>query len=307
MGYYSLNDYATDKYKKKLYRLSIDGGFSCPNRDGKIGYGGCVFCNGSGSGSFTGDFSNRATSYDSASRTILPIHTQIDNQKAIINPKLPKTIPVGYVAYFQSFTGTYGDIEALKKIYLPVAQRDDIDVISIATRPDCITPEVLDFLDELNKIKPLWIELGLQTIHPQTASYIRRGYDLAVYDGAVKSLLKIGLDQVITHIILGLPNETPKMMLETLQHVIETGSNGIKFQLLHVLKGTDLETDYNNGLFSVLTLDEYTSILKSCISLLPSDMVVHRITGDGDKRELVAPLWSANKKMVLNHLRKELQ
>jgi len=311
MNYTSLNDFAEKKYNKKLYRLSLDGGFTCPNRDGVLGTKGCIFCNGAGSGGFTGDLSERQHTDTNAGshaikRSILSINEQIELQKQLLTPKLPKTKAVGYIAYFQSFTGTYANVSKLRDIYLPVADRKDIDIISIATRPDCLSEDILIFLAQLNKIKPVWIELGLQTIHPETAKYIRRGYNLNVYDTAVQSLAKIGIEQIITHVILGLPGETKEMMLETVRHIVSTESNGIKFQLLHVLKNTDLASDYEKNKFSVLSLEEYTDVLKSCISLLPEDMVVHRITGDGDKRELIAPLWSANKKLVLNHLNKEL-
>ena len=285
--YYSLNDYSTDYYNKKLYRLSLDGGFSCPNRDGTIGYGGCIFCSNEGSGDFSG------------SRNI-SITKQLEDQKALIARKLPKTKPVGYIAYFQAYTGTYDNISRLKTLYYEAINDSSVDILSIATRPDCLSDDVLQLLAKLNKVKPVWIELGLQTIHPKTAQYIRRGYELKVYNQAVTNLRKIGISQIITHVILGLPSETPAMMKKTIDHVCKCGSNGIKLQLLHVLQGTDLALDYEKGGFGIMSLDEYKMLLGDICTMLPPDMVVHRFTGDGNKKTLIAPLWSGDKKNVLN-------
>lgn len=288
--YYSLNDYANNCYGKKMYRLSLDGGFTCPNRDGSKGVGGCIFCSGDGSGSFAGTGHKRAEE----------ISVQLEAQKLLIASKLPRNKKIGYIAYFQSYTGTYDNVSRLKKLYLEAAADKDVDVISIATRPDCLGEDVLGLLKELNMIKPVWIELGLQTIHTKTARYIRRGYNLKEYDRALQKLQKIGIEHVITHIILGLPGETADMMQESVSYVARSSSGGIKLQLLHVLKNTDLAVEYEKGRFEVLSIDEYLDILKKCIDCLPRDMVVHRLTGDGAKKDLIAPLWSADKKNVLN-------
>ncbi|MCR5785909.1 MAG: TIGR01212 family radical SAM protein [Eubacterium sp.] len=292
-AYYSLNDYANDIYEKKLYRLALDGGFTCPNRDGKIGYGGCIFCSAAGSGDF-------------ASESGLSIKKQIQSQKELIKNKLPKTKKVGYIAYFQAFTSTYAPVEKLRELYLEAANNDSIDVISIATRPDVLPDDVLKLIEEINNIKPVWVELGLQTIHPKTAEYIRRGYDLKVYNRAVNALKNIGISQIITHIILGLPGESESMMIKTVKHALKTGSNGLKLSLLHVLKNTDLAKDYENGLFETMSLDDYARLLKDILGVIPPDTVLHRFTGDGNKKELLAPLWSGDKKHVLNTINKVL-
>lgn len=291
MIYYSLNRYLQDVYGHKLYKLAIDGGFTCPNRDGTVGTGGCVFCSGSGSGDFAAD---RA----------LTIAEQIEQAKTRVAGKIRNPDYPAYIAYFQAFTNTYGSIEDLKQKYLEAISHPDVAIISIATRPDCLSEEVVELLKYCNSIKPVWVELGLQTIHPQSAEYIRRGYELSVFDDAVERLSNAGISQIITHVILGLPGETKEMMLDTVKYVAGTRSNGIKLQLLHVLKGTDLETDYNNGLFRTLSLEEYCDIVVLALEMLPDNMVVHRITGDGDKKLLVAPEWSADKKRVLNTLNK---
>lgn len=291
--YLSINSYLKKEYGMKIYKVSLDGGFSCPNRDGKIGLGGCIFCSSGGSGDF-------------ASNRELSISKQIEEGKKKICAKLPKNEEVGYIAYFQAFTNTYGPVDELKRKYLEAIRSDDIKILSIATRPDCLSGEVLDLLAEINAIKPVWVELGLQTIHERSAKYIRRGYELSVYDKAVSDLKKIGI-KVITHVILGLPNESREDMLETVRYVAKTETFGIKLQLLHVLKDTDLLADYENGLFNTLELDEYIDIVSKALKIIPLDMTVHRLTGDGDKRTLVAPLWSANKKQVLNSLSKHVE
>ncbi|MCQ2524620.1 MAG: TIGR01212 family radical SAM protein [Lachnospiraceae bacterium] len=291
--YLSINSYLKKEYGMKIYKVSLDGGFSCPNRDGKIGLGGCIFCSSGGSGDF-------------ASNRELSISKQIEEGKKKICAKLPKNEEVGYIAYFQAFTNTYGPVDELKRKYLEAIKSDDIKILSIATRPDCLSGEVLDLLAEINAIKPVWVELGLQTIHERSAKYIRRGYELSVYDKAVSDLKKIGI-KVITHVILGLPNESREDMLETVRYVAKTETFGIKLQLLHVLKDTDLLADYENGLFNTLEMDEYIDIVSKALKIIPLDMTVHRLTGDGDKRTLVAPLWSANKKQVLNSLSKHVE
>ncbi|MBQ2504566.1 MAG: TIGR01212 family radical SAM protein, partial [Lachnospiraceae bacterium] len=211
-----------------------------------------------------------------------------------------------YIAYFQAFTNTYGPVEKLRALYTEAIRHPDIVALSVATRPDCLPQEVLELLEELNHIKPVWVELGLQTIHPATADYIRRGYDLEVYDRAVRSLRARHLE-VITHVILGLPGETAADMVETVRHVVASGATGIKLQLLHVLRGTDLAKDYEAGKFEVLTEDAYMEILRQCLAVIPPQMVIHRLTGDGPKRILIAPLWSGDKKHVLNRVNRLLE
>ena len=293
MEYYSLNKYLKEKFECKVYKIALDGGFTCPNRDGKAGVGGCIFCSAEGSGNFAG---NRNKS----------IKEQLDAGIEKIKSKLPKEGPHKFIAYFQAFTNTYGEIAYLKKIYEEALFDERVVALSIATRPDCLPDEVIFLLDELNKIKPVWIELGLQTINPDTAMYIRRGYELSVYDDAVKRLLDKNI-YVITHVILGLLGESQKDMVRTCKYVADSGVKGIKLQLLHVLKNTDLCKDYEAGKFQVMTLDEYIDTVIACLKVLPKDMVVHRITGDGDKKELVAPLWSADKKHVLNTMNKRIK
>jgi len=281
-----LKDYLMSTFGHKLYKVSLDGGFSCPNRDGTIGTRGCIFCSGAGSGDF-------------ASSRSLSITEQINEGRALVSAKNPGG---RYIAYFQAFTSTYGPIDKLRSKFTEAIEHPDIDVLSIATRPDCLGPEVLELLRELNEIKPVWVELGLQTIHEHSARYIRRGYELSVYDRAVRDLTNIGISQIITHVILGLPGESREEMLETVKYVGMSGATGIKLQLLHVLDNTDLAEDYRAGKFECLTLDEYVTLIEECIKILPDNMVVHRLTGDGNKKYLIAPLWSGDKKRVLNRI-----
>ncbi len=285
----TVNEYCRQQFGQKLYKLSLDGGMTCPNRDGTLDTRGCIFCSAGGSGDFT---PNRNK----------PIEEQINEAKEKVSAKYKGD---KYIAYFQAYTNTYAPIETLRQIFMPVISRDDIAVLSIATRPDCLSDEVLALLDELNQIKPVWVELGLQTIHEKTADYIRRGYRLAIYDKAIKDLNAIGI-HTITHIILGLPGETKEDMLASVRHVVLQKSKGIKLQLLHVLKNTDLAKDYQNGLFNTMEFEEYVDLVAECVKLLPTDMVVHRLTGDGPKSLLVAPIWSADKKRVLNALHKKM-
>ena len=282
----TVNQYCREQFGEKLYKLSLDGGFSCPNRDGTLGTGGCIFCSAGGSGDFAADRS-------------LPVEEQIEEAKKRISAKYKGN---RYIAYFQAFTNTYAPVEKLRELYMPVVQRDDIAVLSIATRPDCLGDDVLTLLAELNAIKPLWVELGLQSTKPETEEYIRRGYELPVYEHAVMKLNALGI-HVITHVILGLPGESIDDMLKTVQHVVNIGSKGIKLQLLHVLEGTDLAAEYRQGKFEVMEMDEYITLLGRCLELLPEDMVVHRLTGDGPKRSLISPLWTGNKKRVLNAIK----
>ena len=286
-----LNDYLRERFGKKLYKISINAGLTCPNRDGSLGTGGCIFWSGNGSGDFAGKPQKSITE-------------QIEAGKARVRSKLPKD-DFGYIAYFQAFTNTYAPVEKLRKLYLEAADHPEVEVISIATRPDCLGRDVLDLLTQINKIKPVWVELGLQTIHDKTAEHIRRGYPLSTYDEAVHNLKEGGLETIV-HVILGLPGETKEDMISTVRYVGESKVQGIKLQLLHVLKGTDLAAEYLAGKFKCLTEDEYIDLLKSSLAVLPDDMVIHRMTGDGDKKILIAPLWSGNKKRVLNRMQKEI-
>lgn len=287
MQYYSLNKYLRDTFGDKIYKLSLNAGFTCPNRDGKLGTRGCIFCSAGGSGDF-------------AESSSLSITQQIERGKE----RVAKKIKSGkYIAYFQAYTNTYAPVEILKSKYMEAVNHRDIVALSVATRPDCLGDDVLKLLDEINKIKPVFVELGLQTIHERTARYIRRGYTLDVYDKAVSDLKKIGVNTVV-HLILGLPGETKQDMLDSVKYVCESGIDGIKLQLLHVLKNTDLEKDYAQGKFKTLEMDEYLDILKSCVDIIPDNIVIHRLTGDGAKKDLISPLWSADKKKVLNAINK---
>lgn len=289
MKYTTLNNYLKEIFGEKVYKIALNGGFTCPNRDGKIGTRGCIFCSKGGSGDF-------AESPD------LTITEQIDNGKK----RLEKKIKNGkYIAYFQAFTNTYAPVEKLRAIYTEAIIHPDIVALSIGTRPDCLGDDVLALLDELNKIKPIFVELGLQTINEDTAKYIRRGYTLEVYDKAVADLHKIGIN-VVTHIILGLPGESKNDMLKSVEYACKV-TDGIKLQLLHILKGTDLAKDYEQGKFEVLTLEQYTEIIKECVQIIPENVVIHRLTGDGAKKDLIAPLWSADKKTVLNTINRTLK
>lgn len=286
--YKTLSQHYKETFGCKVYKLAIDAGFTCPNRDGTLGYGGCIFCSGAGSG----DFAEKGNS----------ITEQLEKAKARV---AFKNKGGKYIAYFQSFTNTYGPMEKLARIYTEAIAAEDIVGLAIGTRPDCLPEETIELLSRLNHIKPITVELGLQTIHENTARYIRRGYKTEVYFDAVKRLKAAGIE-VVTHIILGLPGETASMMVETTRAAVNAGTNGIKFQLLHVLRGTDLEKDYEAGKFECLTLEEYAEILKRCLQEVPPQVVVHRITGDGAKKDLIAPLWSADKKAVLRYLQEYL-
>ncbi len=289
--YNDLNSYLQRRFGRKIYKIPINGGFTCPNRDGTLGTRGCIFCSGYGSGDF-------------APAADMSVSEQIEAGKAAVAAKM--TGRDGYIAYFQAFTNTYAPVEKLRILYMEAIDHPDIVALSVATRPDCLPEDVLDLLEEMNRIKPVWAELGLQTIHPKSAGYIRRGYDLDVYDRAVANLRKRGIE-TITHVILGLPGETREDMLETVKYVAASGVQGIKLQLLHVIEGTDLAEDYRAGKFECMSMDEYVGLVADCLRLLPPDIVVHRMTGDGAKRTLIAPLWSADKKRVLNALRRRLE
>lgn len=284
-----LGEYLRGRFGCKVYKVALNGGFTCPNRDGTIDTRGCIFCSAGGSGEF-------------AESSALGITDQIERGKERVRQKMKDG---KYIAYFQAYTGTYAPVTKLRAMFAEAIRHPDVVALSIATRPDCLPPETLDLLSELNEIKPVWVELGLQTIHEETARYIRRGYDLPVYDKAVKDLRERGIE-VITHVILGLPGETEEDMVETVKYVCASGANGIKLQLLHVLRGTDLEPEYNEGRVKILTEDEYIGILQKCVAVIPEEVVIHRLTGDGDKRLLVAPMWSGNKKHVWNRIQREV-
>lgn len=282
-----LNEYLRKKFGCKVYKIALNGGFTCPNRDGKIDTRGCIFCSEGGSGEF-------------AQSARLSITEQIELGKEKVAGKIKDG---KYIAYFQAYTGTYDKVERLRALFTEALEHPDIVVLSVATRPDCLPGEVLDLLEELNRKKPVWVELGLQTIHEESARYIRRGYELPVYDKAVKELRERGIG-VITHLIIGLPGETRQDILKSVRYVCESGASGIKLQLLHILKGTDLEKEYQEGHIEVLSEDEYIEILKECVDIIPENVIIHRLTGDGDKKILLAPMWSANKKHVWNRIQK---
>lgn len=290
MEYLSFNKYLKDKFGQKVYKISLDGGFTCPNRDGKIDTRGCIFCSKGGSGDF-------------AQNRDLSITEQIESGKKRVEKKIKSG---KYIAYFQAFTNTYAPVEILRAKYSEAINHPDIVALSIATRPDCLGDDVIELLDEMNKIKPVFVELGLQTIHSDSAKYIRRGYSLEVYNEAVKKLKNIGVN-IVVHIILGLPNESEEDMLESVKYVCQSQIDGIKLQLLHIIAGTDLAKDYEKGLFKTLEFDEYVELIAKCVAIIPKNIVIHRLTGDGAKKDLIAPLWSADKKKVLNAINKALR
>ena len=282
--YRTLNEHYREKFGCKVYKLSIDGGFTCPNRDGTVGFGGCIFCSGEGSGEFAEKGCN--------------ITAQLEEAKKRVSAK---NNGGKYIAYFQSFTNTYAPVAHLRKLYTEAIAQEEIVGLSIGTRPDCLGDNVIALLAEINASKPVSVELGLQTVHPASVRYIRRGYENEVYFDAVRHLKEAGIE-IVTHIILGLPGETPEMAAETTRAAVDAGTDGVKFHLLHVLRGTALAQDYAAGQFQCLTLEEYGVWLKACLAVLPPEITVHRITGDGAKKDLIAPLWSGNKKRVLNYL-----
>ena len=284
--YRTANDYYKEKYGTKVYKLSLDGGFTCPNRDGSVSTGGCIFCSALGGGEFAEHGAN--------------IPEQLEKAKARVAGKIKDG---KYIAYFQSFTNTYGPIEKLEKMYREAIAPDYIVGLNIATRPDCLPEETISLLKELNAIKPVTVELGLQTSDDAVAKYINRGYETTVYADAVSRLKGAGLE-VITHIIIGLPNDDP---VATTRYAAACGTDGVKFHLLHILKNTRLAKEYEEGRIKPRSLEAYAQILKSCITVLPKETVVHRITGDGAKKDLIAPLWSADKKKTLNTLKRYLE
>lgn len=285
MKYKTLNEHYRERFGCKVYKLSLNAGFTCPNRDGKCGTGGCIFCSASGSGEFAEKFDGDITK-------------QLENAKKRVNAKIRNG---KFIAYFQSFTNTYADIKTLEGLYMAAIAPDYIVGLSVATRPDCLPKQTVELLKKINQIKPVSVELGLQTTNEETARFIRRGYETSVYFDAVKRLRSAGLE-VVTHIIIGLPGEDMQTAAETTRQAVQAGTDGVKFHLLHVLKNTDLALEYENGSFECLTLEKYAEILCECIKQLKPETVVHRITGDGAKSQLIAPLWSADKKYVLNYL-----
>ena len=287
-SYLTLNEHYRRLFGCKVYKLSIDAGFTCPNRDGKISHGGCIFCGGDGSGAFAESGCN--------------IALQLEHAKQRVEAKNKGG---KYIAYFQSFTNTYGPVAHLEKLYREALKPEEVVGLAIGTRPDCLEDEKIELLKVIHREKYVSVELGLQTVHKASTDYIRRGYNTEVYFDAVRRLKEAGIE-VVTHIILGLPGETPEMAAETTRQAVAAGTDGVKFHLLHVLQGTDLAADYAAGKFRCLELEEYAQWLKMCLAEVPPEVVVHRITGDGAKKDLIAPLWSGDKKRVLNYLNKYL-
>lgn len=288
--YHSIDYDLKQFYGEKVYKITLNGGMTCPNRDGTLGRNGCIFCSAGGSGDFAGD---RA----------LSIREQLQQGKAALKEKRPVRL---FIAYFQAFTNTYAPVDYLERIYMEAVSDEDVVILSVATRPDCLDAGVLDLLERVNRIKPVWVELGLQTIHPQTARFIRRGYELPVFETAVKELRRRGIT-VIVHTILGLPEESTQQMFQTVDYLNHCDIQGVKFQLLHVLKDTDLYTVYQEHPFWIPSQEEYISLVGGCILRLRPDIAIHRLTGDGPKELLAAPLWSTNKRGVLNALHSYLK
>lgn len=288
--YYSANEYFKNLFGTKVYKIALKGGMTCPNRDGTISSRGCIFCSPAGSGDFALKFNG-------------DIKKAIEDYSLILKNK---TSANKFIAYFQDYCNTYNTVENLEKLYLSAIDDDRIAGLSIATRPDLLGEDIINLLNKINKIKPVFIELGLQTIHPETAKYIRRGYSLSVFDESVKKLKNIGV-KIIVHQILGLPFETKEMMWQTTEYIGKSGIDGVKFHLLHILKNTDLAKEYFENKFKALSLDEYIDILEGCILRLPENIAVHRLTGDGAKKDLIAPLYSADKKKVLSEINRRLK
>lgn len=290
--YYSLDYYLKETFGTKIYKLSLDSGMTCPNRDGTLGQGGCIFCSEGGSGDF-------AAPRNSSLEAQLHAARQRVRQKAGEAAR--------YIAYFQSYTNTYAPVPVLRQLFTETIRQPDIAALSVATRPDCVPDEVIALLAELNRVKPVWIELGLQTVHEKTALAIRRGYDLSCFEDALCRLKQAGLT-VIVHVILGLPGETAAMMFDTVRYLgtcnrtQRLGIDGVKLQLLHILKETELAVQYEACQFPLFTMAEYLDLVIDAVALLPPDIVIHRLTGDGPKSLLIAPLWSANKRQVLNSM-----
>ncbi|MBO7151058.1 MAG: TIGR01212 family radical SAM protein [Clostridia bacterium] len=282
-----LSDELQKRFGTKVYKLSLESGATCPNRDGTVGVGGCIFCSLQGSGEFA------ASGYNAVE--------QIEKAKEKVAKKLKGEKAPLYIAYFQDYSGTYAPIKQLRKRFFEAIAHPEVAILSIATRPDCLGKEVLSLLAELNKIKPVWVELGLQTIHESTAQFINRGYALPVFDKAVCDLKAIGCE-VVVHMILGLPGEDEDMAVQTARYIGKSGADGVKFHLLYVPSDTALAKLYQSGKYTPLSLEGYTNALLACLRSIPCSMTVHRLTGDGDKRTLLAPLWSADKKRTLQYI-----
>lgn len=287
--YHSLNYFLRNKFGEKIYKISLDGGFTCPNRDGKAGTGGCTFCSARGSGDYAGS-------------RILSITEQFEDRKKMMEKKWKDG---KYIAYFQAYTNTYAPVEVLKAKYEEALNQDNVVALSIATRPDCIDDEVLDLLEEMNKKTYLWVELGLQTINDESARNFNRGYDFKVFDETLKKLLDRRIEVVI-HTIFGLPGETKEDMLKTVDYVAHSGAQGVKFHLLHLMKDTKMVDQYENGQLQLLSQEDYIDLVCKAIAMIPSEMVVHRLTGDAPRASLIGPMWSLKKWEVLNTIDKTL-
>ena len=286
--YHSLDYELKRQFGQKIYKVSLDGGMSCPNRDGTVGTGGCTFCSQGGSGEFA------------VGRTGYPdVWEQIEQAKTRVHRKISGEGK--YIAYFQSYTNTYAPVDYLRTLFERAITHPDIVALSVGTRPDCLGDEVVALLKELNRQKPVWVELGLQTIHEKTAERIHRGYRLEVFEDAYRRLKEAGLT-VVVHVILGLPGETKEEMLETVDYLGKIPVDGIKLQLLHILKGSQMATEYEKNPFSLMELEEYLDLILTCVARLPQSVVIHRLSGDGAKALLIGPAWSANKKLVLNRM-----
>ena len=288
--YHSLDYELKSMFGEKVYKAALNGGFTCPNRDGKLDTRGCIFCSAGGSG-------------DCAAPATLSITDQINTAIEGISRK---TNADKFIAYFQAFTNTYGPMEKMRSLFTEAVTHPKTAILSVATRPDCLSDDVLKLLSELNQIKPVWVELGLQTIHEETARWMRRGYELSVFDQAVKRLRDHGIT-VIVHVILGLKNETREMILETVRYLNKMDIQGVKLQLLHVIQGTDLANEYRSGELSVFTMEEYVDLVIDCLEHLSPEIVVHRLTGDGPSELLMAPGWSTRKREVLNLIHHEMK
>jgi len=291
--YHSLDYELRQQFGRKIYKLSLDGGMSCPNRDGTLGTGGCIFCSQGGSGDFA---ASRQTA----------VSRQIEQAMAQVKRKMPDGSQGSYIAYFQSYTNTYAPLPYLNQLFGEAVSHPAVAALSIGTRPDCLEPEVIGLLKDLNRVKPVWVELGLQTIHDSTAAFIRRGYGLPVFEDALRRLKAAGLT-VIVHVILGLPGETRLMMAETVHYLAQSPIDGIKLQLLHILKGTGLADYCRTNPFPMFTMEEYIDFVIDCVEILPPELTIHRLTGDGPKSLLLAPLWSGNKRLVLNTLHRRFK
>ena len=288
--YHSLNYFLRNKYGEKIYKIPLDGGFTCPNRDGKVAKGGCTFCSSNGSGDYAGE-------------RMKSISEQFDNIKDMMNKKWKDG---KYIAYFQAYTNTYAPINELREKYEEAISKEGVMALAIATRPDCINEEVLDLIEEMNKKVYTWVELGLQTIHDKTAESFNRGYNLETFDKSMEMLKKRNIDTVV-HCIFGLPKETKEEMLQTVDYIAHSGAKGIKFHLLHLMKNTNMVKDYENGNLKFLSKEEYIDLVCEGVSRIPQDMIVHRLTGDAPRDLLIGPMWSLNKWEVLNAIDKALE